>query len=52
MSIEYRPLKTRTKEIRLLELQQPYDGAESQLQACLVHAALESASYKALSYVW
>jgi hypothetical protein len=51
MSIKYRPLRDCTKDIRLLELQPPTDGAGT-LQANLVHAPLESAIYTALSYVW
>jgi hypothetical protein len=52
MSIKYHPLENRSKDIRLLELLPTEDGAQSQLQARLIHSALESASYTAISYVW
>jgi hypothetical protein len=49
--LEYRSLRRERPEIRLLDLH-PATGLDRPLQCTLRHAPLESAEYRALSYVW
>jgi len=51
MDIEYRPLKSKWEEIRLLELE-PASRLHDPLRGILRHAKLHEAYFSALSYVW